>query len=76
MDSNIFVVTSVIAVTELLKRIEAKDFRGAIVIVVAALIGVFSGYLGIENLTPVSGLMVGLGAAGIMRVGQAVGRGA
>ncbi len=76
MGESVFVVTSVIAVTELLKRLEARDFRGALVIVVAAIIGVLSGFIGIENMTPVSGLMVGLGAAGIMRVGQAVGRGA
>ena len=72
MDS-VFVATAVIAVTELLKRVEVKDYRGAVVIVVAALIGLFAGVFAIDGLTPVGGVLAGLSAAGIMRLGQAVG---
>ena len=72
---SLFVVTAVIAVTELLKRIEAKDTRGALTIVCASVIGVVAGYFRVEGLTVFTGLIAGLGAAGIMRVGQAVGAG-
>lgn len=77
MESVVFVSLAVVAVTELLKRIQAKDYQGVAVIVAAALLGAlvaaFDTELGVLPLTIAQGVVVGLGAVGIHQVARQVG---
>lgn len=70
---SVFIATVVIAITELLRRFESRDYRGVATICAAAIVGLIAGFLAIEGLDPISGLLAGLSAAGIVRGLQAVG---
>lgn len=63
----------VVAVTEIAKRIYAKDWRGVVIIVGALAIGAGAGYLGVAHLTVVTGLIAGADAVGLHTVGSAAG---
>lgn len=68
----VLVTTMIVALTELLKRIEAKDYRGAALIVLAGVIGAVAGYFHVESLTVETGIVAGLGAAGIYQIANVV----
>lgn len=70
---SVFVVTAVIAVTEFFKRIQARDVYGALTIVLAAVIGGLAGFFGVEGLTVATGLIAGLGGAGIVTTATRIG---
>lgn len=70
---NVFLATSIAAVTEFLKRVNDKDYRGAIIIAVAAGIGALAGVLDIEGLTVTTGLIAGLGIVGVHTIATRVG---
>jgi len=63
---------AIVAVTEGIKRVFPK-INGWITIVVAAVLGVLAGVLGLAGLNWASGLVVGLSAAGVVKVGTAIG---
>lgn len=69
----VFIAIAIVAVTELLKRLQVKDWYGAAVIVVAALIGALAGAFKLEGLTVFNGVVAGLGAVGIHTVARQVG---
>lgn len=76
----VFVPTIVISIVEFLKRLfpengKPRDYRGAAIIVLSAVVGGIAGAFSVEGLTIVTGILVGLTGAGIMRVGQALGSG-
>lgn len=70
---QLFLATAIAAVTELLKRLNDKDYRGAVVIALAALLGVLAGAFNIEGLTVATGLISGLGIAGVHTIAKQVG---
>lgn len=70
---SLLLATAIAAVTEFLKRLNDKDYRGAIVIAVAGGLGVLAGALNIEGLTVVTGLVSGLGIAGVHTIAKQVG---
>jgi len=63
---------AIIAVTELVKRVRAKDWNGASTIVVAAIVGVAAGFLGVKGLDPAAGALAGLEAVGIVKTAQTI----
>ena len=71
------IVLAVIGLTEFAKRLEAKDWKGAGIIVAAAVIGalvaVFDDELGVQALTVAQGVEVGLGAVGIHTAARQIG---
>jgi len=73
---NVFIVTSVVAATEFLRRVHVTDWYGAITIVVAGLIGFVAGILGAPGVGDAwSGIVAGLGASGIVTVAQKINQG-
>ena len=67
--------TAVIGATELIKRAFDKDYKAVVTSIVAALIGGFGAcaFGGFTAVVFFSGLAVGLGASGIVKVAQATG---
>jgi hypothetical protein len=70
---NVLLATAIAGVTELLKRIHDKDYRGAIVIALAAGIGALAGALNVQGLTVEVGVITGLGIAGIHTIATRIG---
>lgn len=69
----LFLATSIAAVTEFLKRINDKDYRGAIVITVAALLGLVVGVFHVEGISIINGVIAGLGVSGIHTIAKQIG---
>lgn len=67
-----FVLVAVAGAVELLKRLNARDWLSSATITVAALIGALAGLFGVEGLSVTSGLVLGLGASGLVTVAQKV----
>lgn len=70
---SVFLVTAVVGFVELVKALEARNYRTVIIIVGAGLIGAIVGYFGIEGLTVTTGIIAGLSASGVYKVGSEVG---
>lgn len=70
---SVLLATSIAAVTEFLKRLNDHDYRGAVIIAVAALLGLLAGAFNLEGLTVVTGLVTGLGIAGVHTIAKQVG---
>ena len=68
----VLVTAMAVGAVEFIKRLFDRDFRAAIIILVSALVGGLSGFLGIEGLNVVTGIVVGLAASGIVTVAQKV----
>ncbi len=83
MDANIvlsavqvgLLTTAVIGATEVVRRAMKRDWEAVIIILVAGLIGAFGAcaFVGFTAVVFFSGLAVGLGASGIVTVGQILG---
>lgn len=73
---NLFIVTAVVAMTELLRRAKVSDWFAVATIVLSAVIGAVAGALGAPGVTDVwSGIVAGLGASGLVTVASRVGGG-
>jgi hypothetical protein len=72
MTESIFVSAAVVAVVQLLKLLKDKNWVGALTIVAAAAIGVFAGWLGLDDLTVTGGFIAGLAASGVYTVASVV----
>lgn len=71
---SVFIVAAVAGAVELINRLRSKDYWAALTILVAAAIGTFAGVVGIEGVTATEGLVLGLGASGLVTVAQNLGR--
>lgn len=73
----LFIGTVIVGVTQLAKLLRDKDYDGAVVILIAvvvgALVGVFDTQLGLTNVTVAQGIMAGFGAVGVVTTAQKVG---
>lgn len=65
---ELFITTAVIGTMELIKRLFDRDWRAASIIGASALIGLAVGAAGFAGATVVSGLVIGLGASGVVKV--------
>lgn len=73
---SVFIVTAVVAATELLRRAKVSDWFAVATIVVAGLIGAVAGALDAPGVADVwSGIIIGLGASGLVTVASRVGGG-
>lgn len=73
MESNLFVVTSVVAATEFLRRVNIRDWLGASTILLAAVIGGVAGWIGAPGVGDTwNGIVAGLGASGLVTVASRV----
>lgn len=68
----LLVTSMIVGVTELVKRLFDSDYRGAVIILSAAIVGGISGFFGVEGLNVVTGVVTGLAAAGAVTVAQKV----
>ena len=77
VEGALFIGAAVVGVTEFLKRLYDKDYRGALTVVLAAVIGalvaVFDADLGVVSLTVAQGVMAGLAASGVYKVATQIG---
>lgn len=69
---SLFVTAAVIALVELIKRVTAKDWGAVATILGAAIIGGIAGFFKVDNLTIEMGVLAGLSAAGVYRLGQVI----
>lgn len=70
---NLFIAAAVAGAVELLKRLHAKDYYAAAVIVVAAIIGGLSGAFHVQGLADAwTGVILGLSASGIITTASKV----
>ena len=74
---TLFIGAIVISITEFIKRITDKDYRGALLIVLAAIVGAIVGlldtHIGVIDISVAQGVLTGLAAAGAYRVSQNIG---
>lgn len=70
---SVFVLAAVAGAVELLKKLQAKDYWAALTILVSAAIGLLAGFFSIEGISVTTGLVLGLGASGLVTVAQKVG---
>lgn len=70
---DVLTATAIAAVTELGKRLHDRDTRGVLIILGAAAVGALAGLLGLQNLTLETGIIAGLGVAGIHTIARQVG---
>ena len=68
----ILVTTMVVALTEAIKAGSERNWRTVALIVGSALIGAVCGFLGVEGLTIAQGIVVGLGASGVVTVAKRI----
>ena len=68
-----FIVGAVVGFVQLVKSLFDRDYRSAVIIAGAALIGAIAGYFSIEGLTVSTGIVAGLLASGAVTVAQALG---
>lgn len=73
MEQYILITTLVVALVELVKRAEAKDYRTCAIIIGAGLIGGIVGFLRVQGITIEDGIVVGLGASGFVTVATRLG---
>jgi hypothetical protein len=73
---NLFIVTSVVAATEVLRRAKVSDWFAVATIVVAGVIGAAAGALHAPGVADVwTGIIAGLGASGLVTVASRIGGG-
>lgn len=70
---SLFVVTAVVGVVELLRRLQVKDYFAAITILAAAAVGAVAGVFEVDGLTVTNGIIAGLAASGLVTVSQKIG---
>lgn len=68
-----FISIAVVAVVEFLKRLNAKDWQGAVTILVAAVVGGAAGFFKIQGLDLMNGIIAGLAAVGVHQVARQIG---
>jgi len=71
---SLFVIAAVIGFMEFVKALFARDFQKAIIIIGAVAIGGFAGASGVDGLASMfDGIIAGLAASGVYRVGRLMG---
>lgn len=77
ISGTIFIGAVIVGITEFAKRLHDKDTRGALMIVLAAVVGglvaAAHAQLGIMPLTVAQGILIGLAAAGAYKVTTNIG---
>jgi hypothetical protein len=68
----LLVTTMVVALTEAVKAAADRNWRTVVIIVGAAGIGALCGFFGVEGLSVAQGIVVGLGASGVVTVAKRV----
>ena len=68
----ILVTTMVVALTEAIKAASERNWRTVAIIAGSAVIGAACGFLGVEGLSVVQGIVVGLGASGVVTVAKRI----
>lgn len=63
---SIFIIPTVIAVVELLRRLQESDYFAAVSIVAAAVVGGLASVLGFEAVSIGEGIVLGLSASGVI----------
>lgn len=76
MDSALFIGTAIAGITEAIRLMSPK-INGAVTIAVSALtgllVGIFDVALGVVNVSPAEGLMLGLAASGVVAAAKRIG---
>lgn len=72
---NSFIVGAVIGFTQLVKSLFDRDYRTAVIIVGAAVIGAGAGFFQVEGTDIPTGIVLGLTAAGVVTLAVGIGSG-
>jgi len=70
---NILIVTLVIALVELARRVKARDWETVFIILGAGAIGGGIGYLKLHGISIEEGILTGLSASGFVNVAKRIG---
>lgn len=70
---SLFIVTAVAGATELLRRLQSRDYFAALTILAAAGIGALAGAFSVDSLSVTEGVIAGLSASGIVTVSSKIG---
>lgn len=73
MSAEILITTLIVAVTQLTKAVREKNWEAVVTILSAGVIGFLVGALHLLGSDPVSGILTGLAAVGVVTVAQKVG---
>jgi hypothetical protein len=68
----VLLTTMIVGVVELVTSLFDRNFRTAVIIVCAALVGAVCGVFGVEGLDVATGIAVGLAASGVVTVAKKV----
>jgi hypothetical protein len=68
----VLLTTMVVALTEAIKAAADSNWRTVVIIGGAAAVGALCGFFGVEGLDVAQGIVVGLGAAGVVTVAKRV----
>jgi hypothetical protein len=65
---SVFILVAVAGAVELINRVRLHDWYAAVTIVIAGAIGALTGLFGIDGVSVVTGIELGLGASGLVTV--------
>lgn len=76
LSATLFIITVIVGITECAKRAVARDFKGALTIIAAAVVGGVVGavdiHIGLTNISVAQGIVTGFGAAGVHTIAKQV----
>ncbi len=71
--AQILITTVIIAIVQLINFVKAKAWDSVVTIIAAGVVGGIVGLTHYAGVTVPSGILIGLGAVGVVTVGQAIG---
>lgn len=69
----VLVTAMVIGVVELIRRVQKQEWYAVLTILASAGVGALCGVFAVEGITVATGIVVGLGASGVVTVSNAIG---
>lgn len=69
----VLVTTMVIGLVELVKALFDRDYRTAVIIIGSAVVGGVCGFFAVEGLSVATGIVIGLGASGVISTAKRIG---
>lgn len=77
VSATAFIGAVIVAIVELLKALNSKDYKTAVTIFVAGVVGGVIGgidiHIGIENISVAQGVLIGLASSGAYKVASKIG---
>ena len=71
--NELLIPAAITAVVKFIDSVKTKNYDSALKIIVAVVVGLIAGLVGLQSLTPETGVYAGLVAAGVVTVATRIG---